>query len=610
MEATLSTVAGLLATLSKTPSYAEVQRVGGQLLELGQPPTGWASAATIRIGIVSSFTAAPLAPPLAVECHRLGIWPSVYVGGYGQFRQEVLDRDSELYRGEPDIVFLIAELEAVVPVEDDSRAPAAIVNRAVAELVTLVDAFKSRSQALLVLFDFNVPVRFPFSIGTDPSGVLHQEVNAKLREALAGDPQVRIFAYDALCAHHGKERSSNAKMRRLGDIRISDSLLPAVARKCAGYVRALKGIVAKCLVLDLDGTLWGGTVGEDGPHGVRLQDRGSGSEYYEFQRAIAELRRRGVLLAVNSQNHIEDVRPILRDHPYCVLREASFAAVRVNWLDKAVNLRSIAEELDLGLDSLVYLDDDAVQRAWIRRALPEVAVYDLPDDPAEYVAFLWELVDFESLTVTNEDRARASLYADARKRKDLAATAPSREDFIASLCVHLVIGRMTEREIGRVAQLTRKTNQFNLTTRRYSDAEIAALMRRPNMLIYTLEVADVFGHCGLVGVIIIEVRDDRAAIDTCLLSCRALGLRIEHVFLGEVAEDVKRVGVKTLTGEYLPNNRNSAAATFFESCHFQQAGESCLGRSRWMLSLVQWHHDRSALHRVTWRNEDDRGQCL
>lgn len=315
----------------------------------------------------------------------------------------------------------------------------------------------------------------------------------------------------------------------------------------------------KCLVLDLDNTLWKGVAGEEG--GVEVTPA-----YYNFQQVILRLYERGVILAINSKNNQGDALPILQGGAGMALRGEHFAARQINWDDKATNMHRLAGELNIGLDSMVFMDDSAAERGWIRQALPEVLVVDMPDDPALYATALGDLMVFEQLGLTEEDLRRGEMYAAERKRRQLASSL-SYEEYLESLQTVIMVERCAVEDLPRVGQLVRKVNQFNMTTRRYTDAELESKLVSPVSQIYTLRVQDCFGDSGLVGVAIISHHD---FINTFLMSCRVIGRRIEHDFLHAILDDR---GVSCMQAQFVPTAKNAPAASFYADFGFVSLGE-------------------------------------
>ena len=596
-------ISAILGELSAEPTYAEIQRIGNKLLRC-PIPRDLPATRQVRITLASSFTIDPLAPALAVECHRIGLWPVIQVDGFNLYRSHILDPNSSLYEFVPDIVFLAAELGSITPLQDDGLMDVTVVADTCTHLEEMIEAFKGYSSALLVVHNFAVLSRFPFAITQESTAQPIQAINTWLADTYRSDPQMRILDFDALCTYHGKSRTTNPKLHYLGAIEISESFLPVLTQQYLAYIKALKGLTRKCLVLDLDGTLWGGVVGEDEIEGIRLTRYGPGSEYRDFQKAILALYRRGVILAVNSKNNPADALEVLRHHPDMVLREEHFASLQINWNDKASNLRAIAEELNIGLDSLVFADDSPVERAWVRQALPEVLVVDLPEDPVFYAQTLETLTNFEVLSLTDEDRRRGALYASERARREFKTDKGGFEAFVAGLDMVLTVRVVQPKDIPRVAQLTRKTNQFNMTTRRYSDAEIAEMTPCPDALVYTLRVRDIFGDSGLVGVAILKRLSEVWKIDTFLMSCRVLGRTIERAFLTEALTDAKNKGISALEAEFIPTAKNGLASSFYEEFGFDLVSEN-EGHTIWRLNLSGWDPQQPEWFAIEWNRQND-----
>ena len=339
----------------------------------------------------------------------------------------------------------------------------------------------------------------------------------------------------------------------------------------------LTGRVRKCLVLDLDNTLWGGILGEDGVQGITLGAEGLGLAFAEFQGELLNLRRKGVLLAIASKNDAGEALEALRTHPAMRLREEHFASFRINWDDKAANLRAIANELDIGLDSLVFIDDNPAERALVRARLPEVLVPEWPSDPAEYRMALLELAatHFYRMRITEEDSMRGDSYRLQAERRKLALESASIEDYYRSLGMSARIGFADGITVPRIAQLVQKTNQFNLTTRRYTEAEVACFASARDTMVLWMELDDRFGPNGLVGVMILRQQDSSTwRIDTLLLSCRVIGRTAENAFLAQACKLLRERGGTWLIGEYRPSLRNAVAAELYAKLGFQPAGQS------------------------------------
>ena len=321
----------------------------------------------------------------------------------------------------------------------------------------------------------------------------------------------------------------------------------------------------KCLVLDLDNTLWGGIVGEDGLENLKLSLTPPGNGYLAFQQAILDHYNRGVMLAINSRNNPEDALEVLRTHPNMILKENHFAALRINWNDKAQNLRELAEELNIGLDAMVFLDDDPTNRALVRALVPEVETPDLPIDPADYAQFLNSRDYFPTEAITDEDKMRGNLYVTERLRREQEKQFTNKEEFLTSLKLELICSEDDETSIARLAQLTEKTNQFNTNKRPISEDEMRSYIQNSLHHVFHARLLDAFGDYGIVVFALVEDRGDEWHIDQMLVSCRVFGRNVEEAFLAFIADRAKAAGAKKLTIAFTETPKNMPAKAFVNS---------------------------------------------
>lgn len=312
----------------------------------------------------------------------------------------------------------------------------------------------------------------------------------------------------------------------------------------------------KCIVLDLDNTLWGGIVGEDGIDGISLSLQAPGSSFVAFQQALLDLHHRGVLLAINSRNNEEDALEVIRNHPNQILKEHHFAASRINWNDKATNIRELAKELNIGLDSLVFLDDDKTNRELVKSLIPEVEVPDLPENFKEYTKFLTSLDYFSSEVITDEDKMRGNLYVTERLRKEQEKQSISKEDFLTSLSLELYIFKNNSSCVSRLAQLTEKTNQFNILKQPFNENEIRGFISSSRHDVYHAQLKDAFGDHGVILFALIEKSKTVWNIKSLLISCRVFGKNVEDSFLWYLTDNALKEGVEVITieEEVLPKN--------------------------------------------------------
>lgn len=578
--------AALLAEARTRPSYAVYQRVGRKVRErLTDDVRAAAGPRTVRAAVLSSFTIDPLRAYLQVDLLERDVLPNLYIAGFNQFAQELRQPSSALYAFDPHVCFLHVEASALVPGLPHVALQDKDVDAVAAAAEDLMRTFRSHCRGDLVVSNFAAPVRFPYGVREDPAAEAFRELNRRLRRAAEALTGVHVLDFDRLAAFHGKGALADARLRHIARMELSGAFLPKLAGAMLGFVLALRGFGRKCVVLDLDDTLWGGVVGEDGPDGIRLGAEYPGSAFVEFQQALRTLRDRGILLAVNSKNNEADALEILERHSGMVLRPDSFAALRINWRDKCENIESIAAELNLGLDALAFIDDSPVERELMRRLRPEVLTPEWPADAVLFSAALESLPDFETVVVTTEDASRADIYGTEKRRQSLQERSATYEDYLTSLGIEIEVGEASEYELPRVAQLIQKTNQFNLTTRRYSLAEVSELHRDARAAVYVLKNWDAFGDNGLVGVAIVR-KDGLASgatwtIDSLLMSCRVLGRTIEQGFLDFIVAEARASGAARVVGEFLPTPKNEQVNTFYGDAGFRRVDRGETAR-RWI----------------------------
>ena len=400
-----------------------------------------------------------------------------------------------------------------------------------------------------------------------------------------------FFDVAALAELVGLARWHDAPSYYLYKLPFAAAMVPLYADWLARLVGAVRGKTRKCLVLDLDNTCWGGVIGDDGLEGIRIGgDSPEGESFLAVQHAALLLKRRGVVLAVSSKNDDANARAPFRKHPDMALREADFAVFQANWQDKASNLEAIAKALEIGLDALVFLDDNAAERAQVRAALPMVAVPELPSDPAHYPEILLAAGYFESVAFSDEDKERAASYAANARRVEVQKQSRNLGDYLSSL--DMVIGHAPFDPLGRprVAQLINKSNQFNLTTRRYSEVEVAALEGDPSVFTLQTRLADRFGSFGMIGVVIARPHPTEVSaweVDTWLMSCRVLGRRVEEAMLARLVTAARLVGIETIYAHYLPTTKNGMVSEHFDKLGFTRTAEFEDGTRRYRMRVAE-----------------------
>jgi FkbH-like protein len=539
---------------------------------------------TVGVVVLSSFTVDPVSPLLTEALERAGLYGDIHLGDFGQIEQAILDPDSILYQARPDIVVLIPAVEDLLaplfarPSQFTAAAAHALAESQAASLAHSVEILLERLPTVtcyVVAFGAqHAPAEYVLEPRSPQRGQATVEcMLAKVRELSALSPRVLVVDWDWHAGRTGRAALHDARLWFLARMRLSPVGLAAMADLIVRHVGAARGHPCKVVVLDLDNTLWGGVVGEVGPPGIELGEEGLGLAFQEFQRELLKMHDAGILLTIASKNNPDDALEVLRDHPSMVLKQEHFAAVRINWQDKATNVRELADELNLGVDSFVFLDDNPVEREWLRRALPAVLVPDLPPDPVDRPSFLRQAPAFQRVTVTEADRARAETYAVQAHRTELRSSASSFEEFLASLEQEVTIEPLQPQSLARAAQMCQRTNQFNLTTRRYTAAELEGMLRSAESEVHVLSVKDRFGDSGITGLGILKLNGDSAEVDSLLLSCRVLGRRVEDVLLHVLAERARERGLRYLVGRYIPTAKNLQVASFYPQRGFEAVGD-------------------------------------
>jgi len=399
-----------------------------------------------------------------------------------------------------------------------------------------------------------------------------QAMNLRLMERLEAAPNVQVL--DARRWLEGGGRGYHPKLWYLGKVPFQDGVFAEAAREIKAGLRAMSGQARKLVVLDLDDTLWGGVVGEVGWEGLRLGGHDAeGEAFVDFQRALQDLTRRGIVLAVASKNDESVALEAIRKHPEMVLREQDFVAWRIDWRDKAQNVAEIAAELNLGLSSVVFIDDNPVERGRVREALPEVLVPDWPADKTLYPSALFALDCFDSPRITEEDAQRTRLYAAERRRNDLQKQVGSLDEWLAGLSMRVRAEPLGPANLARVAQLLNKTNQMNLSTRRLTEAELQQWTAVPGRSLWAVHVEDRFGDAGLTGLVSLELQDGLGRIVDFVLSCRVMGRRVEETMVHLAVERARLHGAGRLEARYVPTPKNKPCLQFWEASGFQREGE-------------------------------------
>ena len=545
-----------------------------------------------KLGLVSNATVDFLKPMIEVAALRHGIALEICAADFGQGMQEALDPNSRINQFGADAVLLALDHRGL-PFRSSSsdRWPPYDCERALADLSTMRDGFRRNGGAISLVQTLPSPAELLFgSLDAAVTGSLRSAI-ARFNAALADDVPKRgdlLIDIEWLAQSIGLDHWYDHRNWYIARLPFAQKVLPLYADFVARVPAAMRGKARKCLVLDLDNTLWGGVIGDDGLDGIALNEGDArGEAHRAIQSMAADLRRRGVVLAVCSKNDDATARLPFRDHPGMILKEEDIAVFVANWNDKASNLERIAKQLELGLDAFVLLDDNPAERAQVRQALPQVAVPEVGEDASTYVKAVLGAGYFESVALTAEDLVRANQYRENAQRAELLDSSRDLDGFLRSLEMTVDLAPFNATGRKRIAQLINKTNQFNVTTRRYTEAQVAEFESSPDH--YTLQVSarDRFGDNGMISVVICERGPHEWRIDSWLMSCRVLNRKIEEAICNRIAADALAAGARRLVGDYLPTDRNGIVADLYSKLGFELL-ESPGPGSRWTLDLQRF----------------------
>ena len=545
-----------------------------------------------RLALLSNSTVDMIVPALVASAARHGVALEVIRPSYDQVAQEALTPDSTVNRSNADAVLLAIDYRGL-PLKlslGDAEASSATVQGAIGYLQALRNGIKANSKAVCIFQNFAPPAEALFgSLDRALPGTLRSVIdgiNRELSQYILGSGDV-LFDVAGLAETVGLADWHNTQLWNMAKFSFSDELIPLYADHVARTIAALRGKSGKVLVLDLDNTVWGGVIGDDGLEGISVaQGDARGEAHLAVQRLALELRQRGIVLAVSSKNTDEVAREPFEKHPEMLLKLEHIAIFQANWNDKATNIQAISEELSLGLDSMVFLDDNPVERGLVRRLLPQVRVPELPEEPAYYARTLAAGGYFESVAFATEDLKRAGFYQDNAKRAILQKQVSGVEAYLASLDMTITFQPFDATGRARIVQLINKSNQYNLTTRRYTEPEVAAAENDPDVFTLQVRLADIFGDNGMISVVI--CRPDGAGvwnIDTWLMSCRVLGRKVEHTVLRQMIEYARLAGVHKLVGLYHPTDRNKLVIDHYPKLGFAKVSDEDSGLTRWELPV-------------------------
>lgn len=559
-----------------------------------------------RVAILGGSTTAEVKSMLELFLLTHGIQPSLYESSYNRYCEEVLFESPDLWNFKPDIVFIHTTWRNIAQFPELMEAEAEVEQRIRREMDRFESLWKkihTELGALIIQNNFDLPGLRP--LGNLEASELFGRVNflQRLNVEFAGYARnhSRFLINDILylSAEVGLAHWLGHSYWYNFHMALSPTATVALARNVAGIIKSVYGKSKKCLVLDLDNTLWGGIVGDDGMQNLILgRDQPVGEAFLDFQRYVKNLQRRGVILAICSKNDAENAKEGF-SHPDSILKLEDFSVVKANWNPKPGNIREIAAELNIGLDSIVFVDDNPAERALVADQLPEVAVPDLGSDVSRFAEALEQERYFEVDKVVQDDIDRSAYYSSNAQRSSFRADFQDYGEFLASLEMTAEIGPFSPAYLQRITQLINKTNQFNLTTRRYTIGEVESITRDSSCITLYGRLADRFGDNGLVSVLIGRVVDETVNLDLWLMSCRVLNREMELAMFDALVEQCRARGVSKIVGLYIPSKKNSMVAGHYANLGFTRVEEISEGREFWHYDLPQNYSTKTRFIRRT-----------
>jgi len=557
----------------------------GILSEIKKNPESYKNLPSLKIAVLRNFTIESLLPVLEAEIFLAGFVPSIWVGDFDNVAFEAISGTFALEQFEPDFILIFNWLDTISPALTTQfiLKSKTEINEEVLRVRNfyrdIEGSLRKRFIAPIGITNFNLPMDSTLGIldSQAPDYQFHtiQNLNLQILLDAKGFSDIYIIDIAKIFSAEGFLNSFDSRHWQMARAPFTQRAILRVCNELGRLIKALRGKSRKCLVLDCDNTLWGGVIGEDGMGGIKLGTTFPGSCYKAFQEEVLNLRERGVILALCSKNNELDVLDVLNNHPEMLIKEKHISTWQINWDHKATNLRRLAKELNIGLDSFVFVDDSEFEINLIREQLPEVATIHLTGNTSGYRSLLSSFGYFDSLTFTAEDRRKNEMYGEARIRNKLESESNSIEEYLENLCLEATLGIPTISDIPRCSQLTQKTNQFNLTTCRYSEGQIAELISDKDSDVFYLRVKDKVADLGLVGVAVVRYRELETQIEAFMMSCRAIGRGAETALLAFIASQSKNNhGSSSLFAKYLYTSKNeSLVSNFYEVNGFDKVSQ-------------------------------------
>lgn len=536
----------------------------------------------IRIALAGDSSTQFLNQCLRAYAYDEGFNFTIFEADYNQVETQLLDTSSELYEFGPEYIIIFESTQKLEKLfyKNNSTDFALDFKQRIANICSTVG---TKLKARVIYFNFaeyNDSVFGSFGNSTKASLIYQlRKLNNMLMDLAQQVQNFSVYDFNSLNAYFGKQFCFDPKIYYTSDMVLSIDVLPYVSKGLSDIILAYTGKFRKCLIADLDNTLWGGIIGDDGIENIQIGDLGIGKAFSDLQTWIKQLKERGIILAVCSKNNEETAKEPFEKHPDMVLRMDDIAMFVANWNNKADNIRYIQSGLNIGFDSMVFIDDNPAEREIVRNNLPQVMVPEMPEDPTLYLDYLKSLNLFETTSFSNEDRERTKLYKEEAGRVAAMKNFTNEDDFLINLEMSSEVRAFDKFNIPRVAQLSQRSNQFNLRTQRYSEQDVMDRNEINGFIPLSFTLKDKFGENGLIAVVVLKNEEDDWFVENWFMSCRVLKRSMENFTLNTMVQKVKEKGGKRIIGEYLPTSKNKMVAKHYEQLGFTEKN------GQWVLDL-------------------------
>jgi FkbH-like protein len=551
---------------------------------------------TIRVALLGDTATPFLVQALRGTGFDRGLNLQIWEADFNQIERQVADPASELYKSDPQVIIIFHSSHKLL-LHYNKQKPedyAALAENRLELIGQLCTTIEGRLRSKIIYYNYteiNDAIFGNYANKTETSFLFQlRKLNYGLMQYAAAHPNFYLCDLSTVQNQIGKLNLFHSSVYVNSDMVLSIDALPAVAATTLDLIGAFSGRIRKCLILDMDNTIWGGVIGDDGIENIQLGTLGIGKAFTELQYWVKKLKYRGIILAVASKNTESVVLDAFDRHPDMVLTKEDIAVFKVNWDNKVDNIRQIQATLNIGFDSMVFLDDNPFERNMVREAIPSITVPELPEDPADYLEYLYTLNLFETTSLSDEDMERTKLYQTQAIRNQEMQAYSNEDDFLAGLNMHSDVESFNSFNTPRVAQLSQRSNQFNLRTVRYTEAEIAKLADSQDIFTFSFTLEDKYGDNGIICVVILKKEtDDTLFIDSWLMSCRVLKRGMENFTLNTQVAAAKQKGFRFLKGEYLPTAKNEMVKAHYQQLGFQPSGDY------WLLDLDIYEHKKTPI---------------